>query len=114
MDREQADQVENRSSLSRRTRHRTTSSRWLMAREMAEPADDSSGKSIGMRGRRFRERSGVRSIKDDLCVTRCSLVPFTPVARILGFSPLPPLFFLILVAQRRQGARGQWRKRVHG
>lgn len=44
-----------------------TSSGWLMTREMAELTNDSSGKSIGMRGRRLRERTGVRSIEDDLC-----------------------------------------------
>jgi Mg2+-importing ATPase len=33
-----------------------------------------------------------------LCALVGAIVPFTPVARILGFSPLPPLFFLILVA----------------
>jgi Mg2+-importing ATPase len=33
-----------------------------------------------------------------VCALVGAIVPFTPVARILGFAPLPPVFFLILLA----------------
>jgi Mg2+-importing ATPase len=32
------------------------------------------------------------------CAALGAVVPFTPVAGLLGFSPLPPVFFLILLA----------------
>ena len=47
----------------------------------------------------FRSRpSPAMLIVPTVCAVVGAIVPFTPVAGILGFAPLPPVFFLILVA----------------
>ncbi len=47
----------------------------------------------------FRSRpSHAMLIVPTVCAVVGAIVPFTPVAGILGFAPLPPVFFLILLA----------------
>ena len=53
---------------------------------------------IRTRGNPFRSRPSRPLVLTSLAVVAIALLlPFTPVAATLGFQPLPPLFFAVLV-----------------
>ena len=48
-------------------------------------------------GTPFRRDELIAYLRDFACATVGALLPFTPAAPWLGFTPLPPLFFAVLL-----------------